>query len=168
MTRVTTTRAVTGAAAATALGFLSAFSVTAIADEAPAQVAAESPAPAAIHTAHTVAAPVDGDEQRIRKLHDRLAITASQEVLWGQLAQVMRTNDERIDELAAERHRRAATMTAVEDLKSYGAITDAHAAGIRAFEPAFQSLYDSMSAAQKSNADDVFRHQDSKAKKKIM
>jgi hypothetical protein len=168
MTRVTFTRAVAGAAAATALIYASTFSGAAIADEVPAQMAEAAPAPVAMHPAGKTAMPADRDEQRIRKLHDSLAITASQEVLWGQLAQVIRSNDERIDELATERHRRAATMTAVEDLRSYGEITDAHAAGIRAFEPAFQSLYDAMSATQKSNADSVFRHQDSHSKKKIM
>ena len=168
MTRVIYKRAVAGAAAATALIYVSTFSGAAIADEAPVQMAEATPVAAAVHPASKAAMPADRDEQRIRKLHDSLAITASQEVLWGQLAQVMRTNDERIDELATERHRRAATMTAVEDLHSYGEITDAHAAGIRAFEPAFQSLYDAMSPTQKSNADNVFRHQDSHAKKKLM
>ncbi len=72
----------------------------------------------------------------------------------------MRSNDRSIDALAKARHEHAATMTAVEDLHSYGEITEAHAAGIRAFAPAFGALYDSMTAAQRTNADGVFRSDD--------
>ncbi len=100
---------------------------------------------------------MDRDEMRIKGLHDRLMITADQESLWSNVAQIMRSNDETMDKLADERHEKAATRTAVEDLKSYGEVTEAHATGIKNFVPAFESLYQTMSAAQKANADNVFR-----------
>jgi len=46
-------------------------------------------------------------------------------------------------------------MTAIEHIKSYAAITDAQAAGIHKFLPAFQALYDTMSDAQKKTAKPV-------------
>lgn len=111
----------------------------------------------ALSTGSGTQAHMDREEMRIKGLHDRLMITADQESLWSNVAQIMRSNDETMDKLADERHEKAATRTAVEDLKSYGAVTEAHAAGIKNFVPAFDSLYQSMSAAQKANADLVFR-----------
>ena len=69
----------------------------------------------------------------------------------------MRSNDDKMDVLAKDRHDRAKAMTAVEDLRSYGDITEAHATGIKTFVPAFEKLYDTMSTTQKANADDIFR-----------
>ena len=54
-------------------------------------------------------------------------------------------------------------MTAVDDLKSYGEIADAHANGIKKLTPVFADLYASMSDAQKKEADTLFRHGDRKA-----
>jgi hypothetical protein len=48
-------------------------------------------------------------------------------------------------------------MTAVDDLKSYGEIADAHADGIKKLTPVFAALYASMSDAQKKEADAIFR-----------
>ena len=104
----------------------------------------------------------DPDEMRIKSLHDRLKIKASQEPLWNDVAQVMRSNDEKMDALSAERHRKAATMSAVEDLRSYGEITEQHAIAIKTLVPAFEKLYEAMPAEQKATADSVFRTNDHK------
>jgi hypothetical protein len=83
------------------------FAGSALAGEAPALIAEAAQPAVALHPPSTLAMPaVDRDEQRISTLHDRLGITPSQEGLWGQLAQVMRTNDDKIDALATERHTR--------------------------------------------------------------
>ena len=166
MTRLTLTRSLAGTAAATTLLLGTILAGGALADEAPVTLGAAVPTMAAVDLGRPSVTSNDRDEQRIRKLHDRLGITATQEGLWGQLAQVMRTNDDKMDVLSAERHDHAGSMTAVEDLRSYGEITEAHAAGIRAFVPAFENLYNSMSAAQKASADNVFRHVEVKAHKK--
>ena len=97
------------------------------------------------------------EEQHINQLHDQLKITPEQEALWNNVAEIMRNNDKKIDTLVKERHDKASTMTAVEDLRSYGEVTATHAADIKTFIPAFERLYDSMSAAQKATADNVFR-----------
>jgi len=97
-------------------------------------------------------------EARIAHLHTKLNITPEQEALWKDVAQVMLDNAKTMDELIKARSANAATMTPVDDLKSYSEIADAHADGLRQFIPVFESLYTSMSDAQKMNAAKLFRH----------
>jgi hypothetical protein len=47
-------------------------------------------------------------------------------------------------------------LSAVDDLKTYQDFTKAHLDGLKNLTSAFESLYDSMSADQKKNADQVF------------
>jgi hypothetical protein len=47
-------------------------------------------------------------------------------------------------------------MNAVDNLKSYDQITDAHAEGLKKITPDFEKLYNQMSPAQKKTADSVF------------
>ena len=126
-----------------------------------------NPADAATPVQHitTVAAHTTVD-MRISSLHSRLQITAAQESLWQPVAQVMRDNATAMDTLRQSHTANAGSMSAVDDLKSYGQVADAHADGIRKLTPAFQALYDSMSDAQKKNADLIFRtdHQHSAKK----
>jgi len=103
---------------------------------------------------------VERSEKRIVDMHDKLKITSSQETLWAAVAQAMTENAQAMDALTQARKDRSGQMTAVDDLKSYGEIADAHAAGIRKLTPAFASLYDSMSSPQKAEADTLFRHGD--------
>jgi hypothetical protein len=103
------------------------------------------------------AATVEAAEARITDLHARLKITPAQEDLWNSVTQVMRENAKTMDALRKARTEKAPTMTAVEDFKSYGEITEVHADGIKKFVPVFSALYDSMSDGQKKNADTIFR-----------
>jgi hypothetical protein len=106
-------------------------------------------------------------EARIAYLHTKLNITPDQEDLWNAVAQVMLDNAKTMDELIKARSENAATMTPVDDLKSYSEIAKAHADGLADFIPAFESLYDRMSDAQKSNAAKLFRnHSSMKSKAK--
>ena len=100
----------------------------------------------------------DRVEARITNMHAKLKITQAQEVQWANVAQVMRDNEKAVEPLIKARKENAKTMTAVDDLKSYGEITDAHADGIKKFTPVFATLYDTMSDAQKKESDAVFRH----------
>ena len=104
-------------------------------------------------------------EARITQMHAKLKITQAQEDQWAKVAQMMRDNEKAIEPLINARIDNAKTMTAVDDLKSWGEITDAHADGIKKFTPVFATLYDSMSDAQKKEADTLFRHGDKRAKK---
>jgi cell pole-organizing protein PopZ len=100
----------------------------------------------------------DRTELRIKDMHTKLKITTAQEPQWGKVAQAMRDDAKTMDSLTSARMAHAKDMTAVDDLKSYGEIVDAHADGIKKLTPAFADLYASMSDTQKKTADDLFRH----------
>ena len=108
-------------------------------------------------TAGKVSKP-DRVEARIKELQTKLKITPAQEELWNNVTQVMRDNAKTMEALIKARSKEAGSMTAIDDLKSYGEIVEAHADGIRKFIPAFEPLYANMSDAQKKAADTLFRH----------
>lgn len=124
---------------------------------AAALVASLAFAPGAVFSADRDAH-ADRAEQRIKDMHSKLRITQTQEEQWSKVAQVMSENAKTIDTLIQARKDHANEMTAVEDLKSYGEIAEAHADGIKKLTPVFATLYDSMSEAQKKQADTLFRH----------
>ncbi len=101
---------------------------------------------------------VDRTEARIKDLHARLKITAAQEELWNKVTQVMRADAKTMDELNQARFEKAKTLTAIEDLKSYSEIAQAHADELKNFIPVFEELYAGMSDDQKKDADTLFRH----------
>ncbi len=134
--------------------------VLAAADTTATATATPQPAPSAVATHMDQKV-----EARIKDLHTRLAITAAQEDSWGKVTQVMRDNEATMATLVQARSGNAKTMTAIDDLKSYGQIAQAHADGIQKFAPVFGTLYDSMSDEQKKNADSIFRDRGHKAMK---
>lgn len=97
-------------------------------------------------------------EARITQLHKELKITKDQESDWNTLAQDMRANAQQMSSLLQERATasKSKPMNAVDNLKSYEKITDAHADGLRKITPDFEKLYNGMSPAQKKTADTVF------------
>src|SRR5450830_2192628 len=100
----------------------------------------------------------DHAEMRIKDMHAKLKITAAEESQWTKVADVMRDNAKTMDTLTQARVDHAKDLTAVDDLKSYGEITEAHADGIKKLTPVFSDLYASMSDTQKKEADTLFRH----------
>lgn len=104
-------------------------------------------------------------EVRIKDLHEKLKITPEQEDLWSKVAQVMLDEAKNMDALAQTRFEHAKTLTAIDDLKSYGEIADAHAAGIKKLTPVFTDLYNALSDSQKQEADILFREGVNKHKK---
>jgi Spy/CpxP family protein refolding chaperone len=107
-----------------------------------------------------------GAETHIAEMHAKLKITPAQEEQWAKVAEVMRENAKSMAVLARNRSEQARTMNAVEDLKSYGDITEAHADAIKRLTPVFAALYAVMSDAQKKEADAIFRHAGRKAQKR--
>jgi periplasmic protein CpxP/Spy len=94
---------------------------------------------------------------RIAVLKQKLEINSRQEPQWRAVAAAMRENARRMRELIAEvRTQNPETRTAVEDLKTYQRFAEAHERGLRKLTTVFTRLYDSMSPAQKKNADNVF------------
>jgi len=126
------------------------------------------PGPATANPAPRAAAPsaqsrakgnrADVVESRITALHDELKITPAQSAQWNDVAQVMRENAHSMETLVRQRSRNAQAMTAINDLRSYEEIAEAHADGVKRLLPAFQALYDTMSPEQKKAADAAFRH----------
>jgi LTXXQ motif family protein len=100
---------------------------------------------------------VSGIDALILHLHDSLKITPAQEQLWQQVAAVMRDNAATMTQLAKTRAENAGNRTALDDLKSYAEISEAHAEGTRKMIPVFETLYNSMSDEQKKAADVEFR-----------
>ena len=97
-------------------------------------------------------------EVRIKELHTKLKITPSQQGLWDNVTKVMRDNAITMEALIKARSEKAGTANAVDDLKSYSGIAEAHADGLKKFIPVFEPLYASMSDAQKKDADTLFHH----------
>lgn len=120
--------------------------------------AAPSTAPATKATPTKTSKRVSGVEARIKSLHSRLKITAAQEPQWQQVAQAMRDNAAQIEKLVSERNAKLKTMTAIDNLQTYSDISQAHADGLKKLVPVFDTLYGSMSDAQKKVADAVFRN----------
>jgi len=105
----------------------------------------------------------DAVENRITDLHKKLQVTAGQEDLWNDMAQVMRANARQMRDNVAARSKGLKSMNAVDDLRSYQKIADEHAEGLKRLLPAFEALYAKMSPAQQKNADRVFGDQQRRA-----
>jgi hypothetical protein len=119
-----------------------------------AQTAATGQPPAAAAATSTKAETV---EQRIVTLKTSLKITPEQEPKWTALAQAMRDSSAQMEKLVtAKRAIPADKMTAVDDLKTYQDFTETRLDGLKEVNSAFKSLYESMPAEQKKNADMVF------------
>jgi Spy/CpxP family protein refolding chaperone len=122
---------------------------------------APAAAPAAKHMSRT-----DRIEAQITHLHTQLKITPAESAEWDAVAAAMRSQGDEMRQLAEARHAKRGSMTAVDDLKNYQAITAAHAAELDKLVPAFEALYAKMSPDQQQNADVVFGHRPGhKAKK---
>jgi periplasmic protein CpxP/Spy len=100
----------------------------------------------------------DRAELRIKDMHTKLKITSAQEEQWVKVADVMRDNGKTMDTLTQARVDHAKDTNAIDDLKSYGEVAEAHADGIKKLTPLFADLYASMSDVQKKEADTLFRH----------
>jgi periplasmic protein CpxP/Spy len=126
---------------------------------APAQSSAQTaapPPPPAAKAASATPAREARVEARIKSLHKQFGITAAQEQQWTAFAQVMRDNAASMGKKIADREAAAPKTNAVDDLKSYEALAEAHADNVKKLIPAFETLYDTMSDAQKKRADTVF------------
>ena len=112
-----------------------------------------------VFAADSVVAAESSNEVRadahIKDLHSKLKITAAEEDQWAKVAEVIRGNAKKLDELTSARMANA--TTAVENISSYGVIAYAHADGIKRFAPVFAALYASMPDTQKAQADALFR-----------
>ena len=110
---------------------------------------------------------VERTETRIKDLQDALKITSAQEEQWKALTLVMRDNAKEMDTLTKDRAEKNKVMNAVERMKFYSKITEAHFNQLQKFIPPFEALYASMSDEQKKTTDTLFRKgKDRKHKRK--
>ncbi len=96
-------------------------------------------------------------EQRLGKMHDALGITAAEEALWSQYAQVTRTNADGMGRAFAQRRSATASMSAADNLQSMAAIAAQHAQNMQRLATTFGKLYAAMPPDQKKTADEVLR-----------
>lgn len=131
---------------ATAVAMSGAFAQTSAPASAPAS-AASAPAGKAGHERNV--------EDRIAYLHSQLKITSAQEPQWNAFADVMRGNGQTMGQLFQQR-RAATNVSALDDMKQYATIAQAHADGMKKLVDAFDPLYNSFSPEQKKLADVTF------------
>jgi hypothetical protein len=95
-------------------------------------------------------------EQRISSLKRALKITPDQESKWEGVATAMRENAAAMDKLVKEKQGKMANLNAIDDLKTYQEFSQVRLDGLKNLISSFTTLYDSMPADQKKNADHVF------------
>jgi len=121
---------------------------------APVMAQSNSQPPAAAAATSTKPETLD---QRITTLKAALKITPDQDVKWTAVSQAMRDSASEMEKLVAtKRAIPPEKTTAVDDLKTYQEFTQVRLDGLKHLNSAFKSLYDSMPAEQKKNADMVF------------
>ena len=95
-------------------------------------------------------------EQRITALKAALKITPDQESKWEGVAKAMRENAAAMEKVVKDKQGKMANMNAVDDLKTYQEFSQVRLDGLKNLISSFKTLYNSMPADQKKNADHVF------------
>ncbi|MGF6901272.1 protein CpxP [Paraburkholderia sp. GAS348] len=132
---------------ATAVAMSGAFAQTSAPASAPMGTPASAPAAKAGHERNV--------EDRIAYLHTQLKITPAQESQWNAFADVMRSNGQTMGQLFQQR-KADTNLSALDDMKQYATIAQAHADGMKRLVDAFDPLYNSFSPEQKKLADVTF------------
>jgi paraquat-inducible protein B len=96
-------------------------------------------------------------QQRIGALQAKLAITPSQMADWNSFTDAMRANAISTNQLFQQRAQNTATMSAVDNMKSYAAIARAYADNTDHLATSFATLYGKLSPDQQKTADSLFR-----------
>ena len=97
-------------------------------------------------------------EKHIARLHDQLQVTAPQDAVWKEFAQVMRDNSKKMNALIDKWAQGKGKRTAIENMKAQKEMADEYAQSLSRLIPALETLYASMSPEQKKGADMVFEH----------
>lgn len=121
-------------------------------------VLAQTSTPAAPAAAASMTKPHPDVEKRIAELRKTLKITPAETTAFDSFAQVMRDNADKIDALIEDRRTNAAALNAVDQLKAYAALAQAHLDEMQRLVPAFSQLYETLAPGQKKIADDDFRN----------
>jgi hypothetical protein len=108
-------------------------------------------------TAAAKMSPVEHTESLIKDLQGKLQITDAQQELWKNLTQVMRENAKEMEAFHREKAENAKNMNAVDSLKFYSKVIEAHSEKLKKFIPPFEAFYASLSEKQKKMTDKYFR-----------
>ena len=101
--------------------------------------------------------PQTAADQRIQALRVQLHITDAQTPQWTAFAQAMRDNATSTDALFRQRAGAAASMNALDNMKSYAKVARAYADNTEALATAFEALYGTLTDQQKQTIDTLFR-----------
>ncbi|MEA3118138.1 MAG: periplasmic protein CpxP/Spy [Paraburkholderia sp.] len=111
-------------------------------------------------------------EERIASLHKQLKITPQEEGQWKPFADAMREDAQTMAQLSEQRMKGVETESALDNMREYARLTQAHADGAKKLVTAFEPLYNSLTPEQKQVADATFRgrlgmhhHHESKSRK---
>ena len=119
---------------------------------------AAPPAATPSPTAPSPTAPSQRDMRVQQQLHDlyaRLRITPTEQPQWDTFAHTLQANADHMHELWASRP--TGTVSALEDMRNYSQMAQAHAGDMQRLLAAFTPLYMSLSPEQKATADQVFQ-----------
>ena len=94
-------------------------------------------------------------EQQLRDLYARLRITPAQQPQWNAFAGTLQGNAQHMQSLWASRQN--GRVTALDDMRSYATIAQAHAEDMQRLVAAFTPLYESLAPQQKVAADQAFQ-----------
>jgi periplasmic protein CpxP/Spy len=124
--------------------------------------AAAQSVPPPPQTATNPPSPQSAADQRIQALRTQLHITDAQMPQWNAFAQAMRDNATSTDALFRQRATSAATMSALDNMKSYAQVARAYADNTEALATAFEALYGVLTDQQKQTIDTLFRQEASR------
>ncbi|MBV9747997.1 MAG: Spy/CpxP family protein refolding chaperone [Acetobacteraceae bacterium] len=116
------------------------------------------PATAPSPGATAPAAPSQRDmrvQQQLRDLYTQLRITPAEEPQWDGFARTLQANADRMHQLWASRP--TGQVSALDDMRNYTRMAQAHAEDMQRLVAAFEPLYTSLSSEQKATADRVFQ-----------
>jgi protein CpxP len=148
----------------------SAFLITGAYAEAPSS----SPVMASSSSGASTAAMTKSDAKRdmaveshIKDMHAQLQITPAEETQWAAVAKTMRDSTIETDKAIDKRQALVNSASAVDNLRAYGDIAQAHADSVKRLAAVFAPLYASMSDDQKKAADALFAHRAHDGKQKV-
>ena len=147
----------------------SAFLITGAYAQAPSSAPAMAPSSGA-STAAMTKSDAKRDmavESHIKDMHAQLQITPAEETQWAAVAETMRDSAVETDKAIDKREALVNSASAVDNLKAYGDIAQAHADGVKKLAAVFAPLYASMSDDQKKAADALFAHRAHEGSKKV-
>lgn len=94
-------------------------------------------------------------QRELQGLYTRLRITPAEQPQWNAFASTMQANAQQMSQLWSARQ--GGNTSALDDMRGYAQIAQAHAEGMQRLVAAFEPLYESLSPEQKAAADQAFR-----------